>query len=70
MKKLRIPKYIKNRYQHKTKELIVNLNSELEGDEFLADSEVQDYLNSLRSILDVGERHKCILMAFAESLTE
>lgn len=70
MKVIRIPKEAKTRFQYKTKELISNLNNELEESAFLGDIEVHEYLDALRGISDVGERYKSILKAFASALVE
>lgn len=70
IKPICIPEEVKSRYQYKTRELIVNLNMEMEEAGFLGESGVQQYLSALRSISDVGERYKAILKAFAEALIE
>lgn len=70
MKSINIPTKLKNTFQYKTRELIFKLNQELEGDDFLIDSEAQSYLHSLSQISDIGDRYQVIMRAFADALCE
>lgn len=70
MKPINIPAKLKNTFQFKTRELIFKLNQELEGDDFLIDSEAQSYLHSLSQINDIGERYQAIMRAYADALCE
>ena len=70
MKSIRIPAKLKNTFQFKTRELIFSLNQDLEGNDFLSDSESQEYLQALSQIADIGKRYEAIMRAFADALCE
>lgn len=70
MKPISIPVKLKNTFQFKTRELISSLNQDLESNDFLSDSESQEYLQALSQIADIGKRYEAIMRAFADALCE
>lgn len=70
MKTIKIPFRLKVIFQIKVKNLITQLNQELEAGDIHADGESEAYLRSLAQISDLEKRYKLMIQAYAEALCE